>query len=222
MKRGGLFQGNVLGSRNALGCDATGCSGLGAINIPWWCWDKEGFKSAHSACWADANAKADLFGTFQAPSECDGASTKAECHQRLLDKCVQTMINQMCPWSKPPAGGKPASGTPCSSAAAIKYVQSQIGTVADGIWGPKSQAALTKSGKTFKQILPDCVGAAPSTGVSIAPAPAVPATVPTTADVVPYEPPSEGFLGIPTIAWAGAAGIVAVLFMAAKKKKGRR
>jgi len=52
----------------------------------------------------------------------------------------------------------------CNSAAVIAAVQAQIGTVADGKWGPNSRKALAATGRSFTSFAPGCTGAAPNGG----------------------------------------------------------
>lgn len=188
---GGIFQGNVLGSYQGLSCKG---ASLGAddFQIPWWCWDTPKFKQAHTACW-DLNPEPDK-----------------------RQSCVQTLIDQMCPWSKEPVPKTGYSqGDACTSDAVVRHVQAMIGTFVDGKWGTNSRTALAKSGKTFKEWAPGCTGAAPNGGGTVAPVtPAAPPTTPPGASVS-----KAGFMELPTIAWAGIAGVALVLVLAANKKK---
>ena len=56
------------------------------------------------------------------------------------------------------------AGKKCTDPKVIAIVQGKIGTTADGKWGPASQTALQKSGRTFKSFVPDCSLNVPSYG----------------------------------------------------------
>jgi hypothetical protein len=50
---------------------------------------------------------------------------------------------------------------PCVSKEVIEDVQTLLGTKSTGIWKCEDGVALSKSGKTFKQLAPDCTGPTP-------------------------------------------------------------
>jgi hypothetical protein len=60
--------------------------GSGAINIPWWCWNAPGFKSAHGMCWNTTS----------------GVTARNEC--------IQKFIGSMCPWESDPSKKTPTPG----------------------------------------------------------------------------------------------------------------
>jgi len=77
----------------------------------------------------------------------------------------------------------------CSSTAVIQKVQKAIGVAADGKWGPISQAALNKTGKTFEYFAGQCTGAVPFATVPSVPGkPVMVPGKPTSAGPAPTKP----------------------------------
>ena len=122
------------------------------------------------------------------------------------------------------------SAIPCNSKFAIETVQAEIGTTVDGVWGPKSEAALKKSGKTFQQLAVGCKPPVPSYSATTY-QPAKTAVTATTkeAAVDPNKIAAEKqagfsdiFTKVPTIAWIGIAGIAGLLLLKASQKKGEQ
>lgn len=189
----GIFGKNVLGT-------SLGSSGLGALTVPWWCWDTPNFKAQHAKC-----------------LEYSGDEQTA---------CLQSAISNLCPASQPPVMAQStvtgyAKNAPCTSRDVIMYVQSVIGTAVDGKWGPNSQAALQKFGRSYKELVPNCSGAAPSVSSSGGGGGVITPTVPAVVTPESLQPAAQaGFLGLPTVAWIGIAGIAGLLLLRASKKRG--
>jgi len=196
-------------SLSGCGC---GCSGLGAgPTVPWQCWDVPGFKTKHDDCFA------------QAQRACVGKSNEEECVNEKFGWCVGEIIKQ-CTYD----------AKACTSAENIKKVQEAIGVKADGKWGPASQAALEKTGKTFINFAGACTppvptakaatttgGGGTSGGKTVVSTPPV-ATPPT------YAPPTQGSMfdeitKNPLLIGAVAlVGVVIVGAIAKSKKKGKK
>ncbi len=184
----------------------------GAETVPWQCWEAPGFKAKHDAAFAAAQ------------KECSGNWGDAPEDEKVcVDKVFAQSLSQLISECS-----KASSGNPCSSAANIKKVQAAIGTTVDGKWGPKSQAALDKSGKTFISIAGACTPPVPggSTGttgggvVKASPPKTTPATPPST-----YSPPAPTSLvskltSNPLAIGGVALAAVVVVAIITKKSKG--
>ena len=120
-------------------------------------------------------------------------------------------------------GAADFSGQKCNSPAVIQMVQGQIGTTADGKWGPASQTALQKAGGTFQSYAPGCTGNPPSYGAITGGGGG--ATVTTTTAAPPPPPVTSsmsGLLGKP-IVWVGLAmaAVGGYVLLTGKKKGGK-
>jgi hypothetical protein len=111
--------------------------GLGAetgeFNIPWWCWDKPGFKDSHAQCWEEANFQKDNFGTAAQGAICSGVASKEACHKRVLESCVSRVISSKCPWSKPPESGSALKTDVSQAFTGITKDPIKLGIVAVGV-----------------------------------------------------------------------------------------
>jgi hypothetical protein len=217
MSNGGIFGGNVLGCFSGPTFTNKGAA-LGAI--PEACWNSPKFVEAETNCGDYSQYASTYWKEGRDVADCYSATSEQDCTKMAYDKCLNRAL-KYCPKVGPSA--VPKKGAKCNSKAVIEFVQAQIGTNVDGNWGSKSQAALKKTGKSFKSFVPDCVGSAPGTGGS-----GYTTTTTTTTTEEPKPTPqkkafdfdfSKKFLGLPTIAWAGIAGVAGVLLLAAKKKK---
>lgn len=148
---------------------------LGASTLPGTCWDKPGFKECHARKWN------------QAHSECK--ATGAPDFDGDIGRCIEVMtdayafndcVPKYCP--KEPLRSAPvqvgpvfASGDPCGAKNTVRFVQTAVGTEADGIWGPKSKAAYQKyyaaTGMDWYAIAKGCVGTGPYPRKPVAPTP---------------------------------------------------
>lgn len=148
---------------------------------------------------------------------CADGPTSASCVECLKNPCVSG--NTQIGASKALA---------CASKEAIEAVQSLIGATPDGKWGPQSQAALERSGKSFKQWI-NCSGNAPG-GTTTGTGPATVAT--TNAMPQPYGQPAQASMFSAEIFskpifWVGAAMVAvgSVILLKSKKrakKNGRK
>lgn len=219
--RGGVFGGGGYGGGVFSGMSglaayeqaAAGVRGLGALTIPSSCKDRTEFVE----CWSkyypssadycadhwkeDGHASADL---------CVDTMMDANAYQYCSDKCPEIGPSR----GKVEVGPIYVSGSDCSEKSTIKFVQWNIGTAVDGIWGPKSRAALEKSGKSFREIAAGCTGTAPGDTPSPVPKPdeTIPVDVPPPATTPPATytpPPPPKVTGIST-AWM-VGGILAAV-----------
>ena len=169
---------------------------LGASTIPGTCWDKPGFKACHAKKWEQART--------------DCTTTGAQDFNGNMGKCIEVMadayafndcVPQLCPESplvSAPTQVGPiyASGDPCDSKNTIKFVQTVVGTSADGKWGTLSNQAYlaykAQTGKDWYDIAPGCVGTGPYPRVTspVVPTPA-PTPVPIPEEVPPPAPPPQ-------------------------------
>jgi hypothetical protein len=114
-----------------------------------------------------------------------------------------------------------ASGA-CCSKEVIQAVQRAIGTDDDGKWGPQSQAALQRSGKSFKAFAPDCTGPVPPCGGTSGGAPYVPPATPPPA-AQPQSGLSLASLTGSPITWIALLALgVGGFLMLQKPKKGNK
>lgn len=111
------------------------------------------------------------------------------------------------------------SGKACTSPEVIASVQGQVGAKADGKWGPASQAALSKTGKTFKAFAPQCEGAVPYYSGSGG------GTLTTSDQAAPIPPPPSGGLNLSSMTsspvfWAAllVAGVGGWIYLSGGKK----
>lgn len=189
--------------------------GLGASAIPGKCWDKPGFKACHADKWR------------QARSDC--TDTAAIDFNGDVSKCIEVMtdayvfndcIPKLCP--EEPLRSRPVqvgpiyvTGDPCDSPNTIKFVQTVVGTPADGKWGPLSRAAYDRyvaaTGDDWYDIVHGCKGTGPYPRAAV-PAPTVPEEA--VPPEVPVAPPttkpglSRGavFAGVGVVAALGVGG----------------
>lgn len=196
---GGIFTGNVLGSRGL------GSVGLGAVAVPWWCWETPNFKAHNAQC-----------------SQYSG-DEHAACLKTAVDNLCPW---DSPPDKKTKALVASAMDKACNSSDVIKLVQHLTGNPnVDGRWGPQSQQYLDKSGRTFESFV-TCTGPAPvHSGSGYQP---VPTTTKTSTEVTidPDKVAAEKQAGfsamfskVPTIAWVGVAGIAGLLLLKASKQK---
>ncbi|MFA4971443.1 MAG: hypothetical protein WC683_02435 [bacterium] len=239
---------SIFGSRKKQlrGCGCQGV-GLGAVEVPWWCWSTEGFKacSDESLSWAQNACKADWENGEKVTNSVNNEpyANYADCVARTQQYRFENGCMPKCPSQQPgtattatttggsvvcPPGQWPdasfnscvKSSGACSDANVIKSVQAQIGTTVDGKWGPNSAAALKASGKTYQQLAPGCSGAVPGGGTGGGSGTyKPPATTKTPIGTQPGVAQASGFLGIPLIAWAGVAAVAGVLLYAKSRKK---
>lgn len=199
----GAMTTGIFAAPTALGTELfqrhnRGLRGLGAITVPAACWNFPSFTQASQNCLSQAQVTCNYE---------DG------CTEVENDKCLQSFIDSTgCGGAAPVAVPSGA----CNSAPVISAVQSQINTTVDGKWGTNSQAALTKSGKTYAQLAPGCTGSAPSAGgggtVYVPPVTTPPVTTPPV--VAPPAPQQAGimgfvtskFWGLPMYAWLALGG----------------
>jgi hypothetical protein len=110
------------------------------------------------------------------------------------------------------------AGKACRDSTVIASVQGQLGVNADGKWGPISQAALTKLGKTFKSLAPECTGLVPYYGgKSGVPSYTPASTTPSTA--LTAQPSASRWTSSPVFwAVALAVGVGGYLYLSGGKK----
>lgn len=228
MKAGGIFKNSGTGCAGCggLGSFTTGIFagptalgrplyGLGAFVVPANCWDVPGFKACSDAQFARSQVEALADGWTPGTSEYN-ASVENKHAGKVETQCM-SICND--------GAVSPAVGGACSSAAVISSVQSQIGAAVDGQWGPISQAALTKSGKSFKDFAPGCTGALPGAGgaVYVPPSPVVTGVDPTKATTPAVQGTAMDFLtkpllGVPTYGWMIAVGLIVGIGIATSNK----
>jgi hypothetical protein len=184
------------------------------------CWDKPGFKDCHAKAWTLARNICDP--NYGGKWEGDYASLD-QCIEYLADvHAFNDCVPQYCPTSVTSSttqeGSGYTQGAPCSAVNTIKYVQSIVGTQVDGKWGPKSQAALTKSGKSYRDIAMNCTGVAPTDTTTPPPKqPQQPLPPPQQQTIQALQKKSSN-----TTAWIvgglAASAVVAVVAVSAKKE----
>lgn len=190
--------------RSIFGLPALGSDGT----VPWWCWNNPGFKDCNTLSWQRAEA--------DCPQDENFVACKAATANRYtIEDCV------------PQCGPQPATGT-CTSAAVIKQVQAALnaatsaGLAVDGIWGPKSAAALTASGSSFAALAPSCTGTAPGGASTRSGGVAAAKKITATTTKTPAPPPKKaGLFGLPTVMWVGVASVAGVLLLLTLKKSTR-
>lgn len=151
-------------------------------SVPAECWDVPGFKDLHAQ--AIISARDDAASWFYSQDSgadptggiCYPGMEQAECEQALFDYYFANLVNLMCNaddlvgdgGGDGGAGpGIPIAGTPCTSgnnivAAQIALRQWVPNLATDGVWGPKSAAALAQSGQSFESLVPGCTPPIPS------------------------------------------------------------
>ena len=211
--------------------------GLGDVDVPYWCWNQDSFKTCSDKTLADAQSNAEGNGLSAGTEAYD--SFVAGRHDEYMNSiCLPACLaaqptdpastpatttgggSVVCPsgtWNAPDNMSCVKSSGKCTDAAVISYVQSQIGATVDGKWGPNSTAALAKTGKKFSDFAPGCDGAAPGGGSGTGGG--ISKITPKAGGVKAAPAQAGAFLGVPLIAWAGVAAVAAVLLYTSKKKQ---
>lgn len=196
----------------ALGIlDLSNCKTSGDFNT---C-DNAQFLAAQTDCYAVRNAHPGE----DNPYSHVGATGFDDCVRMSYTSKLEANCAQYCP------GGTGTRGSnDCASSDMIYFVQTQLGVKADGIWGPKSQAALVASGQSYKDVAGGCDGSCPAAVGSLCtkagggggPPPVVDKCAnkncpggcdPATGDCIPVTPPATG--GV-TKSGMGAGAMVAL------------
>lgn len=185
---------------------------LGASTLPSRCWNVSGFKTCHAKSWTQARDDCAATGAV------DFGGDQGKCIEVMADAyAFNDCVPKYCPEEMKSApvqvGPIFASGDPCDSTNTIRFVQTVVGTQADGKWGPNSRAAydkyLASTGKDWYDIAKGCVGEGPYPRKASAPAPApVPPKPPVTPPVV-APPPAKP--GVSRGALLAGIGVVSVL-----------
>lgn len=106
----------------------------------------------------------------------------------------------------------------CTDSVVVKEVQTKLGVSADGVWGPKSQAALAKSGKTYQSFVTNgCTGAAPTASTGGGTAPPAPGPGPSPAPITTAAPKKGTNWAL--ILGAAAVGIGAAFYVSTQPKR---
>ena len=197
---GGIFGRNVFEHRG-VGMD------LGEVAVPDGCWDNPALSSCQAGVYSSVqswdtdtlrNSYRNLTGQDAGPATADYMQStiidilfKRDCVNKICTASAKkTMEDEdYGPWDD-------SKSDSCTGSAAIKRVQSNIGVTADGIWGPKSNAALIAKGWSFQNAAGGCSGNPPQGARS---------TGQMKTDVAPYVAPSGGNTGGKTAPKPGTA-----------------
>jgi hypothetical protein len=126
-------------------------STLGLAPIPWSdCWDQPGF----NACADNAFAQAQRDCVNYNPNR---YNSREECESQTKDVYVSSDCLKFCK----PTAATYRGADPCNSAAAVAYMQKQLGVTSDGKFGPNTRNALTSSGHTMQGLI-GCTGPCPA------------------------------------------------------------